>query len=65
MNAINDWIRAANTPKGKDKRRITVAIGCLIGAALCLLAFPYGLIGTVPLAIIGIVKLKNAAVDDT
>lgn len=65
MNAINDWIRAGDTHKGKKQRRLIIAGACFTGAALCTLAAPVGLVGTAILGAIGAVKIKNALTDNT
>ena len=65
MNFVNDWIRDGETHKSKKKRRLIIASACFAGAALGLLAFPIGLVATIPLGIIGVVKIKNAVTDNS
>lgn len=65
MNFVNDWIRDGGDHKSKKQRRLIIAGACFTGAALGLLAFPIGLVATVPLALIGAVKIKNALTDNT
>lgn len=65
MNFVNDWIRDGETHSGKKKRRLIIAGVCFGGAVLGLLAFPIGLVVTIPLALIGVVKVKNALTDKT
>lgn len=62
MNAINDWIRGGNTPKGKDKRRYIVAGVCIV-AGLIGIPFTYGV--SLILVGVGVWKIKNALLDDT
>lgn len=64
-NFVNKWIREGGAPDEKKKRRLIVAGACFVGAAVCALAAPIGLVGTVVLAGIGIIKLKNAATDES
>lgn len=61
-NPVNKWIRDGKTPKEKDRRRYIVA-GVLIVAGLALAMPTYGV--SLILAGIGLIKIKNALVDDT
>jgi len=64
-NPVNDWIRAGGDHDGKKKRRLIVAGVCGGLAALCALAAPIGLIGTVVFGAIAVIKIKNAATDES
>lgn len=64
-NIVNKWIIGDGTHEGKKKRRLLVAVACAVGAVACLLAGPIGLVGAIPLGVIALVKVKNAATDNS
>lgn len=64
-NPVNDWIRAGGSHEEKKKRRFIVAGLCIAGAVACAFAAPVGLIGTVVLGGVAVVKIKNALTDES